>query len=538
MNSPSGLSKSVLHINPYGFGVILFVWDLYILITMLKQFFSRHGRKSLKPDSTDSVVTGSVTGSAAIDNRTHQRSNNANSSSTGRSHAAKRTSSAVFPASVAAGIEPLLPFKDVPSGEKMNLLVSKLSLCCVTFDFNDPSKNIVEKDVKRRILIELVEFVGSASARFSEPSVVAMCRMCAANLFRIFPPNYRSNSSGGENEDDEPMFDPAWSHLQIVYDILLKFITSSFLDAKVAKKYIDHYFILRLLDLFDSEDPRERECLKTILHRTYGKFMVHRPYIRKSISNIFNRFIFENERHNGIAELLEVFGSIISGFALPLKEEHKIFLWRVMIPLHKPKSLGVYFQQLSYCVTQFIEKEPKLASIVIKGLLKYWPITNSQKEVMFLGELEEILEAINMVEFQKVMVPLFWRIGCCINSSHFQVAERALFFWNNDHIVNLIAHNRQAILPVIFPALERNAQNHWNQAVLNLTMNVRKLFSEMDDVLFLSCHAQFREEEAKQDMAAEKRKEIWDHLDKAANLKPMTGNTAVLVTPFATSITC
>lgn len=30
-----------------------------------------------------------------------------------------------------------------------------------------------------------------------------------------------------------------------------------------------------------SEDPRERDYLKTILHRIYGKFMVHRPFIRK-----------------------------------------------------------------------------------------------------------------------------------------------------------------------------------------------------------------------------------------------------------------
>ena len=40
---------------------------------------------------------------------------------------------------------------------------------------------------------------------------------------------------------------------------------------------------------------------------------------------------------------------------------------------------------------------------------------------MFLGELEEILELINMVEFQSIMVPLFWRTRCCINSFHFQV---------------------------------------------------------------------------------------------------------------------
>jgi serine/threonine-protein phosphatase 2A regulatory subunit B' len=337
-------------------------------------------------------------------------------------------------------IEPLVPFKDVSSSEKMNLFVSKLSLCCVAFDFTDPAKNVVEKDVKRRTLVELVDFVSSfGSSRFSEPAILAMCRMCAINLFRVLPPNYRANNrgGGGENDDDEPSFDPAWPHLHLVYELLLKFITSSCLDAKVAKKYFDHLFISSLLELFDSEDPRERDCLKTILHRVYGKFMVHRPFIRKSINNLFYKFVFETQKHNGIAELLEIFGSIISGFALPLKEEHKIFLWRVLIPLHKPRSMGVYFQQLSYCVTQFIEKEPKLASVVIRGLLKYWPITHSQKEVMFLGELEEILETINMVEFQKVMVPLFWRIGYCIRSLHFQVIlHRNHLVKNNPHYLD------------------------------------------------------------------------------------------------------
>jgi serine/threonine-protein phosphatase 2A regulatory subunit B' len=351
-------------------------------------------------------------------------------------------------------IEPLVPFKDVSSSEKMNLFVSKLSLCCVAFDFTDPAKNVVEKDVKRRTLVELVDFVSSfGSSRFSEPAILAMCRMCAINLFRVLPPNYRANNrgGGGENDDDEPSFDPAWPHLHLVYELLLKFITSSCLDAKVAKKYFDHLFISSLLELFDSEDPRERDCLKTILHRVYGKFMVHRPFIRKSINNLFYKFVFETQKHNGIAELLEIFGSIISGFALPLKEEHKIFLWRVLIPLHKPRSMGIYFQQLSYCVTQFIEKEPKLASVVIRGLLKYWPITHSQKEVMFLGELEEILETINMVEFQKVMVPLFWRIGYCISSLHFQVILHRNHLVKKIHIIWIDS----PIIPMLVLLLEK-----------------------------------------------------------------------------------
>ncbi|KAF1375338.1 hypothetical protein PFLUV_G00218780 [Perca fluviatilis] len=45
--------------------------------------------------------------------------------------------------------------------------------------------------------------------------------------------------------------------------------------------------VFMLLELFDSEDPRERDFLKTILHRIYGKFLGLRAYIRRQINNIF-----------------------------------------------------------------------------------------------------------------------------------------------------------------------------------------------------------------------------------------------------------
>ena len=45
----------------------------------------------------------------------------------------------------------------------------------------------------------------------------------------------------------------------------------------------------QVLELFDSEDPRERDCLKTVLHRIYGKFLGLRAFIRKQINNIFLR---------------------------------------------------------------------------------------------------------------------------------------------------------------------------------------------------------------------------------------------------------
>ena len=51
--------------------------------------------------------------------------------------------------------------------------------------------------------------------------------------------------------------------------------------------------MLKVLELFDSEDPRERDFLKTILHRIYGKFLGLRAYIRRQINHIFLRLVSE-----------------------------------------------------------------------------------------------------------------------------------------------------------------------------------------------------------------------------------------------------
>jgi len=44
-------------------------------------------------------------------------------------------------------------------------------------------------------------------------------------------------------------------------------------------------------------------------------------------------------------------------------------------------------------------------------------------QVMFLNELEEILDVIEPAEFTKVMIPLFKQLAKCVSSPHFQVCS-------------------------------------------------------------------------------------------------------------------
>ncbi|KAF7811685.1 serine/threonine protein phosphatase 2A 57 kDa regulatory subunit B' beta isoform-like [Senna tora] len=96
------------------------------------------------------------------------------------------------------------------------------------------------------------------------------------------------------------------------------------------------------------------------------------------------------------------------------------------------------------------------------------------------------------------------------------VAERTLYLWNNEHIVNLIAQNRDVILPLIFKALEKNMRDHWNPAVHGLTANVRKMFLEMDAELFEDCQRKYLEKEARARELEEQRELTWKKLEAVA----------------------
>ncbi|XP_034326305.1 serine/threonine-protein phosphatase 2A 56 kDa regulatory subunit delta isoform-like isoform X5 [Crassostrea angulata] len=427
----------------------------------------------------------------------------------------KRQNSSRFNITKNRELQKLPPLKDATPAEREELFIQKLRQCCVLFDFvQDPLSDLKWKEVKRAGLNEMVEFVTHNRGVVTDAIYPEAIQMFSCNLFRALPPS--SNPSGAEfdPEEDEPTLEAAWPHLQLVYEFFLRFLESPDFQPNTGKKYIDQRFVLQLLELFDSEDPRERDFLKTILHRIYGKFLGLRAYIRKQINNMFYRFIYETEHCNGIAELLEILGSIINGFALPLKEEHKVFLLKVLLPLHKAKSLSVYHPQLAYCVVQFLEKDPSLTEPVIMGLLKFWPKVHSPKEVMFLNELEEILDVIEPAEFNKIMVPLFKQLAKCVSSPHFQVAERALYFWNNEYILSLISDNASTILPIMFPALYKSKE-HWNKTIHGLIYNALKLFMEMNQKLFDDCTQQYKTERQKE---KEKNKQREDNWCKVQNL--------------------
>ncbi|CAB4321232.1 unnamed protein product [Prunus armeniaca] len=395
-------------------------------------------------------------------------------------------------------------------------ILSSISFCTSVFTFTDPSECATQQELKRNKLLHLLSVVKSSKKTLHDQVMSSLISMISLNLFRPLPPpsNPSSAAEFPDDEDHTSTFSPLWSHLQLVYDILIRLVINT--DPKLLRGYIDNQFVVNLLALFQSEDPRERDSLKNVYHRIYSRFTFYRSFMRKSMNDVFLHYVFETERHCGIRELLEIWGSIINGFTVPLKEEHKLFLMRVLIPFHKTKGMQAYHRQLAYCVSQFVQKEPVLGGIVVRGILRYWPVTNCQKEVLLIGELEELVENIDPDQYRKLALPLCLQITRCLNSWNSQVAERALYVWNNEQFVKMISVAMEEVFPVVVEGMEKNLKWHWSKSVRQLTENVKVMLEEMDPVLHSKCLEEIELRESKAHQAEIKRKEKWDRIEMAA----------------------
>ncbi|CAL9747785.1 unnamed protein product [Musa acuminata subsp. burmannicoides] len=399
-----------------------------------------------------------------------------------------------------------------PSADaEVDELLSSISRCADP-TLESPSQ---QQEVKRQQLSRVLSAVRGATRPLDDTVWPPLVFMLSANLFRPLPPPASPCLPPDLYEEDGLAMSlaPSWPHLHIVYDILAALVAGA--DAKVLLRHLDHAFLRGLLALFQSEDPRERNRLKNVFHELYSKLASDRSFLRKSMNNVLLRYVFDGERHYGIGELLEIWGSIINGFAVPLKEEHRLFLTRVLLPLHKPRGIGAYHRQLSYCVTQFVHKEPGLGEEVVKGILKHWPVTNCQKEVLLLGELEDLLESLDPPQFERLAPPLCARIARCSNSASSQVAERALYVWNSERFVKMASQSWEQVLPGIVECIERNLRWHWSKSVQHLTTSVKSMLEEMEPVLYSRYQLELGHKESVMIQEETKRKIRWERLEMA-----------------------
>jgi len=135
---------------------------------------------------------------------------------------------------------------EVPPQRRQDLFLQKLEQCNVIFDFNDASADMKSKEIKRLALHELLDYVANNRSVITDAMYPKVVEMFAKNLFRPIPPPVNPVGDAFDPEEDEPVLEVAWPHIQVVYEFFLRFIESQDFNTNIAKQYIDHQFVLQV----------------------------------------------------------------------------------------------------------------------------------------------------------------------------------------------------------------------------------------------------------------------------------------------------
>ncbi|EXU95171.1 B-type regulatory subunit of protein phosphatase 2A [Metarhizium robertsii] len=409
-------------------------------------------------------------------------------------------------------------FSDVSVTRQQELFLGKVEQCNVIFDFESAS-DLSSKYIKTLALQELHDYVKNNGFLIEEPMWQVVTEMFAKNVFRpvLQYENSQLEVFDFEDEEDDLVLEVAWAHVEPVYELFDVVMQNKFfLTTSMAESYIDGKFVLCLLARLRCQDPRERGLLKTTLHSIYREFRNHRTFIRQSINGVLLQFAYEPDTPFGIAELLEVLGSIFSGLCSPLKDEYKDTMMRVLIPLHKSPALGRYHIWLAYCITQLLGKDHSLIQAVVLKILRYWPKVNSTKEKIFLDEMEEILELVDDEGFSQIQDKVFHQLAKSIASSHSLVATRALHFWSDERFCSRVRANITTILPIMFPSVYESFNCHWNKPLRSKINDLMEFFIRTSPQLFDDCWYSYAEKCGKVIAQEAKREKRWEILRQMA----------------------
>ena len=143
-------------------------------------------------------------------------------------------------------LEKLPGFHEVPPNRRQDLFMQKIDQCNIIFDFNDASGDMKSKEIKRLALHELLDYVANNRQVITEPMYPRVVDMFSKNLFRPIPPPINPQGEAFDPEEDEPVLEVAWPHIQVVYEFFLRFIESQDFNTNIAKGFIDHQFVLQV----------------------------------------------------------------------------------------------------------------------------------------------------------------------------------------------------------------------------------------------------------------------------------------------------
>ena len=133
--------------------------------------------------------------------------------------------------------------KPTPKDAK-EMFLKRVQMCSVSYDYSDDNKDIKAKSDRLAALQDIREFLTDTKnvAQYVIPHLDLVMDMIQKNIFRPLPMDKKAGDKLGPSEtgveEEEIVIDPAWPHVQGVYELFFELIICESTDVKSLKVYV------------------------------------------------------------------------------------------------------------------------------------------------------------------------------------------------------------------------------------------------------------------------------------------------------------
>jgi serine/threonine-protein phosphatase 2A regulatory subunit B' len=334
----------------------------------------------------------------------------------------------------------------------------RFQLCQTLCDFTDLESDLEAKEVKLAVLQDLDSVFADKSLLVNWPPGLfqAFHRMVIVNLFRELPPVPPSLLAG----IDEPVFaDVAWSHLQPVYSLLLKYQQANPRDSR-----FDLRFCKLMIGNLHASDRNERELVLLYISRYIAARRENQCPVLSKFHYMLHLYLEGAICPWPVTNILRFYASHYQDPGMNSPFYRNLFRCD-LAALLTARHVSLFYQPLTSLLEAIVEADPPFAVRFVDDAIKRWPLGAPAKQPVFLNVITFLLERTPRHLFERFVPRVFVFLARCVRSPHAQVAMLALRVWSNARIAANIAVFASQIAPCVADAVGRVSTSHWDPAV-------------------------------------------------------------------------
>ena len=295
--------------------------------------------------------------------------------------------------------------------------------------------------------------------KLNEEEIDSLFKVLEKNLFR---PRQHVPATELFYEVPSGMFEKAWYHLEMVYNILAA--THSLVPND---KHFNEAFVDGMFGLFSVGFASERMAIMSFMKEYYVYHVSQREFMVKKLLAIIEKHLLTQDEPFATATCLPVFLQMCEAEEEDVEAMYKA-IEDYMLPLITDTYVFFYGVGLDLILDFYTAGQPENAERVVARIVHYWPRQNTAKMCTYTSMLIEYLPRM-LPEAQDRYVPQMFPLfaeNCMAPSPRLAEASFQIFLAPN--FDEIMWRNCDKIIQMMVPSVVRAMTEHWETSIRDI----------------------------------------------------------------------